>query len=392
MLLQSKVILKPGKEKPILNKHHWIFSGAIASYQNVSDGDLATVFSHKGNALGSAYFNRKATIAGRMVAFDQQDPLETIRTNILSAAYIRSLMLNTHNTNAFRLINGEGDFLPGLIVDRYDSTLVLQISTLGMEKQRELILSTLASLEGVECIYEKSILPSRKEEGMSDFTAVHRGKLPREIQVRENGNQFIIGFEEASQKTGFFLDQRCMRQLVKDKAKGLNVLNCFGYTGAFSVYALAGGASRVDTVDISAPALAFAKKNLELNGYDTQHNRTIVGDVFEFLRQDTVDYGLVILDPPAFAKRKKDVVQACRGYKDINRVAMQKMPANSYLLTCSCSHYVDETLFQQVVFQAAVEAKRRVRIISKHRLAEDHPINIFHPEGEYLKSFLLLIT
>ncbi|MBS0655614.1 MAG: class I SAM-dependent rRNA methyltransferase, partial [Verrucomicrobia bacterium] len=193
-------------------------------------------------------------------------------------------------------------------------------------------------------------------------------------------------------KTGFFLDHREMRQWVRQLAKGKRVLNAFSYTGGFTVYALAGGATRVDSVDISKEAVAKACAHVTLNGFDAESQGFVCEDLFVFLReQATLPYDLVILDPPAFAKRQKDVVQACRGYKDINRLAMQKMPPHSLLLTCSCSHFVDEELFQKVLFQAALEAGRQVRIIGRHRLAVDHPINIFHPESNYLKSFLLFI-
>ncbi len=194
-----------------------------------------------------------------------------------------------------------------------------------------------------------------------------------------------------SQKTGFFLDHREMRQWVRSLSAGKRVLNAFSYTGGFSVYALAGGAKCVDSVDISQEAVEASKRHVTLNGFKAAEQGFICADVFAFLREAAMPYDLVILDPPAFAKRRKDIVPACRGYKDINRLAMQKMPAHSLLLTCSCSHHVDEQLFQKVVFQAAVEAKRKVRIIGKHRLAGDHPVNIFHPESDYLKSLLLYI-
>lgn len=193
------------------------------------------------------------------------------------------------------------------------------------------------------------------------------------------------------QKTGFFLDQREMRQWVRGLSKDKRVLNCFGYTGGFSVYALAGGASEVVTVDISEQAIAMAEKNIAMNGGKKKNAPCVAADAFAWLRENELPFDLIILDPPAFAKQKNDVVQACRGYKDINRLAIQKIPAGGMILTSSCSYHVDEKLFQQVVFQAAHEADRRARVIGRHRLAPDHPINIFHPEGEYLKSMLLFV-
>ena len=182
-----------------------------------------------------------------------------------------------------------------------------------------------------------------------------------------------------------------MRRQIKTFSEGRKVLNCFSYTGGFSIYAVAGGAVKVDSVDISAAAVQMAEKNMALNGFSSSAHQFIVADVFEYLRNQPIDYDVVILDPPAFAKRQKDIDQACRGYKDINRVAMQRMSAGSLLMTSSCSYHIDESLFQKVIFQAAVEAGRTVKIVGRHRLAADHPINVCHPENDYLKSLLLFI-
>jgi 23S rRNA G2069 N7-methylase RlmK/C1962 C5-methylase RlmI len=498
--------LKPGKDKPIRHRHHWIFSGAIQSLPSFNDGDILPVISSSEQFLGYAYFNRKSSIIGRMIAFEPGDPLETIKRHIDDAVALREFLFKPlpgiPRTTAYRLINAEGDRLPGLIVDKYGPLLVIQISTLGMERLKGKIIHFLCERCAPAAIYEKSLLPSRKEEGLSDAegwlwgapinletagqddqvmqdfeleslliggdhsqkvkappirsdysskdcvnlsssTAVSRFNLEtagqddqvmqdfeleslliggdhsqkvkappirsdcsskdcvnlssstavsrfKEVQVEENGLSFIVRPEE-SQKTGFFLDHREMRDLVRSLAEGKRVLNAFSYTGGFSVYALAGGASRVDSVDISEAAIVQAKRHVALNGFNPKEHGFYTADVFQFLREKDLNYDLVILDPPAFAKKKKDVVPGCRGYKDINRVAMQKMGAKTLLLTCSCSHHVDEGLFQQVVFQAAAEANRQVRIIGRHRLAPDHPVNLFHPESDYLKSLLLYL-
>jgi len=384
------VVLKPGKEKPVLHRHHWIFSGAIQSLPKFADGDILPVRSSQGAFLGRGYFNRKSSIIGRMLAFDDTPPLEVIRRNIDGAASFRETLFDPMITNAYRLINGEGDRLPGLIVDRYDKLLVIQISTLGMERLKDTVVSILQERCRPEAIYEKSTLPSRREEGLHDLSGWLSGRPVEEVEVRENGLRFLIAPEQG-QKTGFFLDHRDMRQLVRTLAAGKRVLNAFAYTGGFTVYALAGGASSVDSVDISGQAVEMARRHVVLNGFDAGQQGFYTADVFQFLRERELNYDLVVLDPPAFAKRKKDVISACRGYKDINRLAMQKMGSKTLLLTCSCSHHVDEGLFQQVVFQAASEAKRNVRIIGRHRLAPDHPVNIFHPESDYLKSFLLYL-
>lgn len=390
--MQQSVILKPGKEKPICNRHHWIFSGAVSKLPEFNDGECLQVCSSKGENLGWGYFNRKAAIIGRMLSFDETPPEKAILAHLQEASIIRESIIDHEKTNAYRLVNGEGDLLPGLVIDRYKDLFVLQISTLGMRQFRSLVVDWLTKTFSPSCIYEKSLLPSRKEEGLTDEQGSLFGEVPaREIQVLENGLQFFVSILHG-QKTGFFLDHREMRRYVGSLSNSKRVLNCFAYTGGFSVYAAAGGALTVDSVDISEQAIQMAKRNMHLNGFTSDSHHFYAADVFEFLRKNSLQYDLVILDPPAFAKRQKDIVMACRGYKDINRLAMEKMPRGSILVTSSCSYHVNTDLFQTVVFQAAVEAKRTVKILERHRLASDHPINICHPEGEYLKSLVLGIN
>jgi 23S rRNA (cytosine1962-C5)-methyltransferase len=390
MTKQTGVILKPGKEKALLQRHHWIFSGAVQSLPPFEDGDFLPVYASNGQLLGSGYFNRRSGIIGRMVAFDETPPLESLRHRFDKAIKLRREVLDFNQTNAYRLVNGEGDGIPGLIVDVYDEVVVLQSSTKGIERLKSWIVDELNCRLKPRTIYEKSLLPSRSEEGLQNVQGYLSGEEQGEVTFKENGLLFTTSLEK-SQKTGFFLDHREMRQWVRQLAKGKTVLNAFSYTGGFSVYALAGGVKRVDSLDISEEAIEAAKRHVELNGWDAQRHGFFCEDAFTFLREHELAYDLVILDPPAFAKRQKDVVAACRGYKDINRLAMQKMPSRSLLLTCSCSHYVNEELFQKVLFQAALEARRQVRMIGRHRLAPDHPINLFHPESSYLKSFLLFL-
>jgi 23S rRNA (cytosine1962-C5)-methyltransferase len=388
---ERKVFLKPGKDKALRNRHHWIFSGAVMHLPDFSDGEMLSVYSAEGDMLGTGYFNRKAKIIGRMVAFDDVPPLEAIRSHLDAAIHLRKQWFQNRATDAYRLVNGEGDQLPGLIVDKYRDVLVIQISTLGMDKLRDWIADYLVNALSPRVIYEKSLLPSRKEEGLEETQGVlFGGSVADDVEICENGLRFLVPIVQG-QKTGFFLDHREMRQMVRELSKNKRVLNCFAYTGGFSVYAAAGGASHVDSVDISKLAMRVGHQSLALNNFSFVNQRFIVADVFHYLRENPLDYDLVILDPPAFAKKKKDVISACRGYKDINRIAMQKMPINSLLLTSSCSYYVDDALFQKVVFQASVEAGRDVRIIGRHRMAPDHPINICHPESDYLKSLLLYI-
>jgi len=386
---QPAVILKKNRDKPIRQHHHWIFSGAVQSLPDFEDGDILPVTSHDGEFLGSAYFNRKSSIIGRMLSFDRTPPLQSIEQSLLGAMALRKKLVEPAS-NAQRLVNGEGDGLPGLVVDRYGDVLVIQVATLGMDKLKPVILDHLVRALNPRSVYEKSDLPTRREEGLSDFEGLLYGESIDLVEINEAGLRFLVELQ-GSQKTGFFLDLRETRGLVRALAEGRRVLNCFCYTGGFSVAALAGGAASVDSVDSSDPAVSLAKRNLALNGFPGNDNRFEVADVFEFLRREGPLYNFIILDPPAFAKKKTDVVPACRGYKDINRLALRKAEPQSLLLTLCCSHFVEEPLFQKVVFQAAAEAGREVRIIQKHRLAFDHPLNIFHPESEYLKGFFLYV-
>lgn len=384
------IVLKPGKDKPVLHRHHWIFSGAIARSPSFTDGDMLPVENFQGEHLGFGYFSRHGSIAGRMVSFDQTPPLQAIQNNLKDAIALRTILFNQSETNAYRLVNGEGDMLPGLIVDKYNDLLVVQFTTLGMDRLRSEVVAILSDLLAPKAIYEKSVGSFRREENLPDVEGVISGSWTGDVAILESGLRFTVD-PVRGQKTGFFLDHRMMRQRVRELAKGKRVLNCFSYTGGFSVYALAGGATQVDTVDLARDAIERAKRHVEMNGFSLEGNGFYAEDVFDFLRQKPLDYQLVILDPPAFAKKKKDVVAACRGYKDINRVAMEKMPSSSLLLTSSCSYHVDPALFQTVVFQAAAEAGRTARIIGRHVLAPDHPINLFHPEGDYLKSLLIFL-
>jgi len=293
-------------------------------------------------------------------------------------------------TNAFRLVNAEGDLVPGLVADLYGNVLVLQVATLGMEKLKPSVLELLVAAVKPRSVYEKSDLPARREEGLPDFEGTIFGEGVASVRVLEEGLPFEVHLAR-SQKTGFYLDQREMRKLVRDVARGRHVLNAFAYTGAFSVFALKGGAVRADSVDSSESAIALAQENFELNALPSDSGLFFTADVFDFLREPGLDYDFIILDPPAFAKKKTDVIQACRGYKDINRLAIQKVRPRGLVLTSSCSHFVDEKLFQQVVFEASQEAGRRVKILQRHRQAADHPVNIFHPETEYLKGLLLYV-
>ena len=386
----NAVVLKPGRDKAVRNRHHWIFSGAIRDLPDFEDGAILAVRSSGGDLLGHAYFNRKSAIIGRMISFGAESPEAAVRASLGRALALRKAFVDPAVTNARRVVNAEGDGLPGLVADLYDDVLVLQVATLGMEKLKPLVLEVLAAALRPRSVLERSDLPARREEGLEPYEALLAGEAVDRVRILEAGVPFWVGLAKG-QKTGFYLDQRESRRLVRETAAGRRVLNAFSYTGSFSVMAVLGGAARADSVDTSEAAIALAQENFELNGSPSDAGLFFTADVFEFLREPALDHDYIILDPPAFAKKRTDVVAACRGYKDINRLAFQRVRTPGLVLTFSCSHFVDETLFQQVVFQAALEAGRRVRIVQKHRQAFDHPVNIYHPETSYLKGFLLYV-
>ncbi len=385
------IILKKGKENIFQNRHLWIFSGAIASYPtHFENGHIYSVYSHDGTLLGSAYFNQSKSLAGRILAFGEVNPWKSVCTYLDKAIFLRDQFFDLKKTNAFRLLNGEGDFIPGLVIDQYDEYLVLQSGSLGIDLLKDRIVDYLAAKKRWKGIYEKSSGSSRKEEKLQDNIGVLWGEEKEDITILENGFSFKVYWKKG-QKTGFFLDQREMRAEIKELSHNKKVLNVFSYSGGFSIYAMAGGAKSVDSLDNSMQATEWAKQNFQLNGFADGRSRFLAQDAFSFLSKEPLEYDLIILDPPAFAKKKHDIIQASKGYREINYQTLSKMPKGSILLTCSCSYYVDEELFQTLVFQAAKMANRSVQIVGKHLLAKDHPVNLFHPESHYLKSLLLYV-
>jgi 23S rRNA (cytosine1962-C5)-methyltransferase len=346
------------------------------------------VFAASGDKLGIAMLNKGRSILGHMLAFGNETLAEALPKRIHEAALLRKRWFDPAHTNAIRLINAEGDGLPGLIVDAYADVLVMQVANAGIERLKNEIITHLIAQFQPRALYEKSTSFMRRKEGLEEVRALLYGSPEQEVEVLEKGLLYAVDILEG-QKTGLFLDQREMRSLVRELAPGRRVLNCFAYTGGFSVAALAGSASHVDSVEMSAKCESRLQKNLALN--NLSNHRFICEDVFDFLKTAPLDYDLVILDPPAFVKKRNDIDKAFRAYKDLNRHVMNKMPAGSLLLTCSCSYHVDESLFQNILFRAAHESGRSVRILERHRQAHDHPISIFHPESSYLKSFLLYI-
>lgn len=388
-----RCILKHGKEKPVRNRHPWIFSGAIDQIEEGYEaGDLVRVFSSKDEFLGIGYLNPQSQIVVRMLAFENTAIDENFFSQKIAQAFeIRKRFLPP-KTNAYRLIHAEGDFLPGLIVDVYGDFLVAEFNTAGIDVWKPVIVKCLQRYFPSHSIFERSDSGLRKKEGLPRAVGALAGCEPPEIvEIQENGILFSVDMQ-SGQKTGFFLDQRENRKTVRDLAAEKRVLNCFAYTGGFSIYAVKGGAREVVSVESSESAVTLGRKNCERNQVPEKIHTWVQQDVFDYLRAADREFDLIILDPPAFCKNKPQIQQAARGYKDINLKAMKLIPEGGLLFTFSCSSHITPDLFQKIVFGAAADAKRDVRILKKTSHAFDHPINIFHPEGEYLKGLLCEVS
>ncbi len=384
----SVVILKKGKDKPVRNRHPWIFSGAIARIEGaVEDGDIVAVQDARSEHLGYGYCNRKSRIMVRMLSFGAHEINQAFLRSLVKQAILRrSSNPALSGTDSKRIINGEGDSLPGLIVDDYAGHLVIQVLTLGIERLRAELVSIINEEIRPSSIYERSDHAGRAIEGLRDKTGPVQGETPDDIMITEYGMKFHVDVKRG-QKTGFFLDQRDNRSLVRALASGRRVLNLFAYTGGFSVAALSGGASSVVSLDASADALGVLERNIAANGFPPQES--VAADTFAYLRGRGIDSDFVIIDPPSFTKSRESVDGACRGYKDLNLQVLHKCPAGTRVLTCSCSRFVGMDLFQKVVFAAAADAGRNAVILSSHHHPADHPVSIFHPEAHYLKAMLL---
>ena len=394
--LYPVVRLNRGKDEAVRRFHPWIFSGAIHSTdEGLQAGDTVTVTDFDGNILGTG-FCESDSIAVKMLCFENRKIDEWFFLDKLGHAFeTRKAMGLTDNpeTNCYRLVHSEGDGLAGLIVDIYGHTAVVQAQTEGMALHLKEIVRALKLIPdlGLQAIYNKS---AEAMQRMGKEDAVEDGYLFGERLdevIVENGSKFNANWEEG-QKTGFFLDQRDNRDLVRQLAKGRTVLNAFGYTGGFSITALKGGAKKVVTVDASKKAIAAAEKNLALNGYSKEENPCVVADMKEYVTQmGDGEFDLIILDPPAFAKRHQDRHRGLGGYRFINAEAIKRIAKGGLLFTFSCSQAVDKATFQGIVTAAAIEAKRNVKILYQLSQPTDHPINIFHPEGAYLKGLVLMV-
>ena len=386
-----------GKEEAILRFHPWIFSGAIEyAEKGIQAGDTVSVTDYQGNVIATG-FAETGSIAVKILCFENRKIDEWLFLDRLNAAYeLRKqlgLVGNPH-TDCYRLIHSEGDGLAGLIVDIYHHTAVVQAQTEGMALHLKEIVRALKLIPdlGLEAIYNKSADAMRRM-GKDDATedGYLWGASPEQHLVLENDSRFMVDWENG-QKTGFFLDQRDNRELVRQLAQGKTVLNAFGYTGGFSVTALKGGAKRVVTVDASQKAIQAAEENIELNGYSKSDNPCVVADMKDFVKEmPEGEFDLIILDPPAFAKRHQDRHRGLQGYRYLNAEAIKRIAKGGLLFTFSCSQAVDKATFQGIVTAAAIEAGRKVRILYQLSQPTDHPINIFHPEGAYLKGLVLYV-
>lgn len=395
----TKVILKKGKESSLLRFHPWVFSGAIAQISgNPAEGDIVGVFAHDGSFLAYGHY-QIGSIAVRILSFSGEDPLSPFYWNnmIDRALQVRKrTVMMDGGTNCYRLVHGEGDGLPGLVIDYYDGVCVFQAHSAGMFRAKSAICEALKAVYGssLKAVYDKSSGTAPYKAGLDlidGYLYKADGFAGDGQVVEENGHKFLVNWTEG-QKTGFFLDQRENRRLVGDFSKGRTVLNMFCYTGGFSVYALAGGAVRVDSVDSSKKAVDMVSGNLKLNGFADGTHEEICGDAFDFLRSVPEDkYDLMIVDPPAFAKHRAALDNALRAYQRLNAAAISKVASGGIIFTFSCSQVVDKEAFALAVFSAAAQTGRSVRIIGRLTQASDHPVNIYHPEGEYLKGLALYV-
>lgn len=389
----KKIILHAKKEAPLRRFHPWVFSGAIATMEGQpKDGEVVEVYSKQGEYLATGHY-QDGSIAVRLFSFQQTEPNLAFWTEKLRKAVVYRQQLgvvDAEHTTCYRLVHAEGDGLPGLIIDIYGKTAVLQCHSIGMHREREQLTTALLGIYGdkLEAVYDKSAetLPKNYAESVEN-SYLYGQSSPAE--VLENGHRFYVNWE-SGQKTGFFLDQRENRQLLTRYVQGKKVLNAFCYSGGFSVYAAAAGAKLVDSVDISEKAIDWTNRNIALNATTVPH-QSYTADVLKFLKERPNRYEVMVVDPPAFAKSLNKRHNAVQGYKRLNALALERIAPNGILFTFSCSQVVDRELFENTILAAALEVNRPVRVM--HRLAQppDHPVSLYHPESGYLKGLVVQV-
>ena len=382
--------LKADRDRSMKRGHPWILSGAVAKVDgDPQPGDTVRIIAANGTELATASYSPFSALRARVWSFD---PNVEITAGFIAETINKAVAQRTADpelTHTCRLIFGDSDGLPGLTVDRYGEVAVMEINSVGIERWRDAVVSTLMKIEGITCVYERSEGADREREGLTVRNGLAAGVLPAKIYAIEGNEKYIVNVEDGH-KTGFYIDQRDSRKLVASLAPGLRVLNVFGYTGSFGIVAAKNGAASVTTVESSGPALELAKQNAELNGVDV--GEVIEGDAFEVLRRmrdRRAEFDLIILDPPKYSASAKHIERATRKYKDINLVGIKLLAPGGKLMTFSCSQSMDTDLFQKVVAGAAVDAKRDLRIVRRLGQPVDHPVHLHFPESEYLKGLLL---
>jgi 23S rRNA (cytosine1962-C5)-methyltransferase len=390
----TKIVLKSGKDDAVLRQHPWVFSGAIKKiYGPTQEGDIVEVFNNKDRFLGMGHWGN-GSIAVRIFSFEQIELDEDFWKRKLQIAYDvrKSLnLIDNPKTNVYRLVFAEGDGMPGLVIDVYNKTAVIQAHSVGMYLLKDDIAQALQAIykDGLDTIYVKSkeSLPKNLPFNVENHFII--GNKESDV-VFENGNKFEVNWVKG-QKTGFFIDQRFNRELVGQYSKGKKVLNTYCYTGGFSIYALHGDAKEVHSVDSSKIAIELTDENVTLNGFTGDKHKSFAIDTMSFLNEMEDPYDLIILDPPAFAKHRDVRHKAVQGYKRINATAFRKIAPGGILFTFSCSQVVDRRLFESTVLAAAIQSGRKVRVLHHLSQPADHPVSIFHPEGEYLKGMVLFV-
>ena len=391
--MTGSVTLHPGREKSLLRKHPWVFAGAVKTHSGkLPPGATVEVRAADGRWLGRGAWSAQSQIRVRIWTFDENEVVDNafFQRRIERAQAGRAWLLEDGGLTAWRVVAAESDGLPGVTVDRYGDLLVCQLLSAGAERQRDKIVQALEKRFPGCAILERSDVAVREKEGLAPLVQELAGEVPEEVEIRENGLRFLVQ-PKSGHKTGFYLDQRDNRAAIARHAKGLEVLNCFSYTGAVAVYCLAAGAERVINLEQSEAALELARRNVELNGLDPQRCELRRQDVFQGLREyreQGREFGLVVLDPPKFVESKGALTKACRGYQDINRLAIQLTRPDGILCTFSCSGLLPEDLFHKVVADAALDAGRELQFLSRLGQAPDHPVASSYPEGHYLKGLV----
>jgi 23S rRNA (cytosine1962-C5)-methyltransferase len=393
----AKLVLHQGREKSLLRHHPWVFSGAVERIEGSAiSGDTVQICDAQGGFLAWGAYNSQSQITARVWSWQADEKIDAdfFRRKISNAVATRKALKLDQHSNGMRLIHGESDGLPGLIVDQYATVLVLQLGSSGAERWRDTITDILMELCSPVCIYERSDSDGRELEGLPKRNEMLRGKFPENLSVTENGIRIAVDVA-TGQKTGFYLDQRDNRKLIGELSEGRDVLNCFCYTGGFSLYALRGGAKSVLSIDSSAEALQLAQRNVALNDLNASRAEWQDKDVFEALRKlrdQNRKFDLIMLDPPKFAPTAAFAEKAARAYKDINLLGFKLLRPGGILATFSCSGGISDDLFQKIIAGAALDAGVDAQIVHKAHAAADHPVLLSFPEGAYLKGLVLRVS